>query len=508
MAQPAWVVRTRRGRTRHGAQTGRPSGRSAFARLHERWAIRVLTVLYPLAFLPPIATRASRDARAVLDGTWPAAPGPAFNSVRRVRVAFPKRRLSLRLAAHLATLLIVVMAVVNARSAVFVAGSGDVVVGIRRVVPASADLRVQRSLGPGGRLASPDIALPALVAPREQLASPFSDSHVLLEGETLGQVAATYGVTAESLFWSNDLASGSVFAAGQELRIPRIAGVPHVIEEGDTLESIAARYGVKPEALLLLKANGLSDNAPLPVGREIFVPGGVLAYPQDLLTKYGSAQAVADMRAVAAGVVREADTNLREGPGRDYARLGTLDAGRRLKLIARHGEWVKVEDSSGKAGWVRGDLLGLSDEATAGLPETNDFPAPPVVWIWPTKGDISSTFGWRRIPYRSFHDGLDIANRAGTKIYAARAGRVFEAGWCSGFGYCVKIDHGDGLTTIYGHMLKRPIVRSGESVAAGDLIGLMGSTYDARGGGYSTGVHLHFTVKLNGKAVNPLKFLP
>jgi murein DD-endopeptidase MepM/ murein hydrolase activator NlpD len=107
-----------------------------------------------------------------------------------------------------------------------------------------------------------------------------------------------------------------------------------------------------------------------------------------------------------------------------------------------------------------------------------------------------------------FHDGLDIANKAGTKVYAARAGTVSEAGWCSGFGYCVKIDHGDGVTTIYGHLLKRPPVRRGEAVSAGDMIGLMGSTYDASGGGYSTGVHLHFTIKVNGKAVNPLKFLP
>jgi murein DD-endopeptidase MepM/ murein hydrolase activator NlpD len=85
---------------------------------------------------------------------------------------------------------------------------------------------------------------------------------------------------------------------------------------------------------------------------------------------------------------------------------------------------------------------------------------------------------------------------------------VFEAGWCSGFGYCVKIDHGDGVSTIYGHMLKKPPVGAGTTVEVGDLIGYMGSTFDRSGGGFSTGVHLHFTVKVNGKAVNPLKYLP
>jgi murein DD-endopeptidase MepM/ murein hydrolase activator NlpD len=107
-----------------------------------------------------------------------------------------------------------------------------------------------------------------------------------------------------------------------------------------------------------------------------------------------------------------------------------------------------------------------------------------------------------------FHNGIDFANVAGTPIYAARYGRVFEAGWCSGFGYCVRIDHGGGVISIYGHMLKRPVVQVGNIVDMGDLIGLMGSTYDAAGGGFSTGVHLHLTIKINGKYVDPLKYLP
>ncbi|KPV53506.1 hypothetical protein SE17_09295 [Kouleothrix aurantiaca] len=85
---------------------------------------------------------------------------------------------------------------------------------------------------------------------------------------------------------------------------------------------------------------------------------------------------------------------------------------------------------------------------------------------------------------------------------------MYESGWCSGFGYCVKIDHGGGVVTIYGHMIKKPPVKVGQVVDVGDLIGYMGSTFDRSGGGYSTGVHLHFTVKVNGKAVNPLQFLP
>jgi murein DD-endopeptidase MepM/ murein hydrolase activator NlpD len=336
----------------------------------------------------------------------------------------------------------------------------------------------------------------------------FVDYHVLAEGETLAQLAARYQVSVESIFWANDLAASHVFAAGQELRIPRLAGIPHVIEQGETLESIAEHFQVPPQAIVLFGPNGIRLGQPLPIGREIFIPGGAQAYPEDYLAQQGGASGIAAMRAVAAGMVQESETTLRAGPSREYPRLGYLDAGQQMKLLARHAGWVKVDNGAGANGWVRADLLGLSDADLSTLDETNDFPPPPPHWVWPTRGVLTSAFGWRRAPWRMFHDGLDIANDAGTKIYAASAGQVFQAGWCSGFGYCVKLDHGDGITTIYGHLLKRPLVHVGDSVSAGEQIGLMGSTYDASGGGYSTGVHLHFTIKVNGKAVNPLRFLP
>ncbi len=129
-------------------------------------------------------------------------------------------------------------------------------------------------------------------------------------------------------------------------------------------------------------------------------------------------------------------------------------------------------------------------------------------WVWPTSGDLTSGFGYRNFSVGRFHNGIDIANRKGTAIRAARAGRVIAAGWCSGYGYCVKINHGDGFVTEYGHLASKPNVRAGSYVEAGARIGSMGNTYDRRGGGYSTGVHLHFTVKRNGKAVNPMRYLP
>jgi murein DD-endopeptidase MepM/ murein hydrolase activator NlpD len=103
---------------------------------------------------------------------------------------------------------------------------------------------------------------------------------------------------------------------------------------------------------------------------------------------------------------------------------------------------------------------------------------------------------------------VDIANARGTPIGAARDGVVTEAGWCAGYGYCVKPRHADGLTSEYGHLAGPPPVKVGDGVSAGTIIGAMGTTYDAAGGGFSTGVHLHFTIRSGGVAVDPLAYLP
>ncbi len=348
--------------------------------------------------------------------------------------------------------------------------------------------------------AQPDDAL----APRPLLMpapETYPEYHTLAEGETLAEVAARYGVDAETLFWSNGLEDESFLAAGRELRIPRVAGLPHTVQPGETVESIAASYGVSPDAILLFLPNRLRPGEQPRPGAELFIPGGRQPLPPDIAD-------VAGLRAVTAGSVREAETNLRTGPGRAYDRIASLDAGHQLRPVARHADWVKVDAGEHGSGWVRADLLWLPPGALEALPETTDFPPPPPRWVWPTWGQLTSPFGWRRVPYRSFHNGLDIANRAGTPILAARGGRVVEAGWCSGYGYCVRIDHGDGVRTIYGHLLRKPSVRVGDIVDAGDQIGLMGMTYDRSGGGFATGVHLHFTVTVNGHPVDPLKFLP
>ena len=113
-------------------------------------------------------------------------------------------------------------------------------------------------------------------------------------------------------------------------------------------------------------------------------------------------------------------------------------------------------------------------------------------FVWPTQGTISQ-------PFFQYHPGIDIANGYGTPEVAAAAGQVVFAG-AGSYGIYVEIDHGDGYHTIYGHM-EQTLVSVGQTVSAGQQIGLMGST------GRSTGPHLHFQVMHNGVPQNPLNFL-
>ena len=116
---------------------------------------------------------------------------------------------------------------------------------------------------------------------------------------------------------------------------------------------------------------------------------------------------------------------------------------------------------------------------------------------------LSSGFGYRADPFThagAFHPGLDFRGPIGTPILAAARGRISFAGRKSGYGNCIEIDHGDGLVTRYAHMSALR-ARLGQQVAAGQLIGAIGST------GRSTGPHLHFEVRINDRPVNPRPFL-
>ncbi len=124
--------------------------------------------------------------------------------------------------------------------------------------------------------------------------------------------------------------------------------------------------------------------------------------------------------------------------------------------------------------------------------------------IWPVKGPVTSKFGPRISPFtgkKAFHSGLDIGSPRGKEVRAPAAGRVAVAAYDTRMGNFIRINHGYGIETTYGHLLKT-LVKYGQRVKRGDLIGLVGST-----GRFSTGPHLHYQIAIQDTVVNPRQYI-
>ena len=178
------------------------------------------------------------------------------------------------------------------------------------------------------------------------------------------------------------------------------------------------------------------------------------------------------------------------------APLGAVD-------LPQRGDRVEASSGIADAGGDRGQFHSLFmswkrlDSATA----TGIIAVPSAKPV--TAATYTSGYGVRSDPFRgsaAMHAGIDLAAPLGTPIYATADGTVDRAEWFGGYGNLVEIDHGKGLQTRFGH-LSRILVQPGQHVTRGMLIALMGST------GRSTGSHLHYEVRIDGRAVNPVPFL-
>lgn len=256
------------------------------------------------------------------------------------------------------------------------------------------------------------------------------------------------------------------------------------VQSGDTLNAIAAAYGLTAGDLVSL--NGLSGTD------AIIRPGDILTVRSSSpkLTVVYTNQEYYEEDYDADVIYKEND----DWYNTEQEVIQEASQGHR-RVIAL----VSYEDDV-----VTGTDIVKQETTKDAVPEiieigTKERP----VYIWPAYGTISSGFGSRARPKAgasTYHQGIDIAVSSGTSVEATRGGTVTAAGWQSGYGYVVYIDHGGGISSRYGH-LSRILVRVGQTVSQGEVIARSGNT------GNSTGPHLHFEIRINGTAVNPLGYL-
>lgn len=253
---------------------------------------------------------------------------------------------------------------------------------------------------------------------------------------------------------------------------PRADILEYTVENGDTLASIAKKFGVDTDSIKWLN-KGLNEKK-LKLGTVLKIPpvtgvvhvvkGGETIY--SISKRYNvSAQAVVDF------------------PFNEFTNDETFSLAIGQQLVIPDGEMPDEAIFS-----PRSNLAGALTPNAGAVSATGN-------WIWPAAGSISQGF-------KSWHKGIDIANRGGGPILAADSGTVVVASWLdnTGYGNRVMIDHGNGLKTLYAHMASFSVV-VGQTVKRGDKLGMMGST------GRSTGTHLHFEIRTSVGIANPLTAL-
>ncbi|HST51328.1 MAG TPA: peptidoglycan DD-metalloendopeptidase family protein [Pyrinomonadaceae bacterium] len=230
---------------------------------------------------------------------------------------------------------------------------------------------------------------------------------------------------------------------------------------------------------------------------------------------YGMTQQVAHLR------IEEENNRLRLENERQREKLQNLE--NRVDAIETDARRLSEQsgvshDEGAGAHGAGGPALKLDDAAIAAIEERaerleSDLQVCAAVLrereripsIWPVEGGLSDGFGVRSNPFgggsSEFHPGQDITAPSGTPVVAPADGTVAQAGWQNGYGQTVVIDHGNGLTTRYGHLSKIEVA-VGQEIKRGEELGQVGST------GRSTGPHLHYEIKIGDVTVNPLDYLP
>ena len=288
-------------------------------------------------------------------------------------------------------------------------------------------------------------------------------------GDTLESVALKFDLDPDTILAANPAVDPAVgLVAGVDLRILPVPGLEVTVAAGDTVEGLAELYRTDPSAITNFGPNHLLGATTLAPGAVLILPGGSVPPPAPI------AEPVEE--AIALAPALQPSTRGAAQPPSSGAAAPKPPPKATPKPKATSKPPEKAKPATGTAG-AAGRATGR--------------------FMWPVSGRITQYF-------KSRHNGLDIAIRAGTPIRAADGGTVVQAGWRrDGLGYAVQIDHGNGYVTIYGHMIRQPPVRAGQLVARGQVIGYIGST------GRSTGPHTHFIIRTPARRYfNPLNFLP
>ncbi|MEJ2458664.1 MAG: LysM peptidoglycan-binding domain-containing M23 family metallopeptidase [Novosphingobium sp.] len=406
------------------------------------------------------------------------------------------------------------------------------------------------------------VALAGTAAPALAVAPDRETAHVVEPGETLNGIANRAGVPAETIAKANGLEAPFIVRTGQKLDIPRSAPAAapaaangksfHIVTSGETLNGIANRAGIASQALA--RANGLTPPYIVRIGQKLAIPGTapVRTAARTIEARQPPVTATASPADESVHIVRPGETLsgiavrakvprvlIAEANGLQppfIVKVGqklhiprtrhhaVVDGDTGFSLAMKYGvPWEQIataNDLDPAAPLKTGENLliptllnppptGVSKLDPAPVPDTpaappSSAPAPAHApaktarFGWPVSGPIRRGYATGS----NYHDGLDIKAAKGTMVRAAAAGTVKFAGKEKDqFGNLVVIDHGDGWYTAYG-FLSRITVKEGAKVAAGERIGLVGST------GLAKGNELHFEVRQDGKPVDPLEELP
>jgi murein DD-endopeptidase MepM/ murein hydrolase activator NlpD len=257
----------------------------------------------------------------------------------------------------------------------------------------------------------------------------------------------------------------------------------HKVASGETFNVIAKLYGLSPAELQT--ANPEANPDRLQIGQEL-----VLNQIVPLVTVQ-TTEVAKYMTAIQYDITFEETSTLYKGE--QTVKSSGVQGQKEVvaEIVRENGTEIKREELS---------AVVISEPVSqVVLKGTKELP--PLIgtgtFIYPTRGSLSSRFGTR---WGRMHYGIDIAAPYGTKIRASDGGKVIFAGWDGALGYVVRIDHGQNKVTVYGHCSKL-MVKTGDKVYQDQHIANIGST------GRSTGPHVHFEVRINGVAKNPLNYL-